>query len=115
MALELPVNNKNKFVKIKVGVNIDILTFLIYNKIMEKNEQIKVAERNNIVDNTQTETIMDSERLENGVKNNQQSTNSNKNPLTPYQKYKNSRNQNGKKYFDFYDDIKVYTHNIYDW
>ena len=36
-------------------------------------------------------------------------------PLTPYQKYKQSKNQNGKKYFEFYDDIKVYTHNIYDW
>ena len=36
-------------------------------------------------------------------------------PLTPYQKYKQSKNKNGKKYFEFYDDIKVYTHNIYDW
>ena len=35
--------------------------------------------------------------------------------LTPYQKYKNSRNQNGKKYFEFYNDVKVYTHNIWDW
>jgi len=39
----------------------------------------------------------------------------NKSPLTPYQKYKLSKNQNGKKYFEFYNDIKVYTHNIYDW
>ena len=38
-----------------------------------------------------------------------------KTPLTPYQKYKQSKNQNGKKYFEFYDDIKVYTHNVYDW
>lgn len=34
---------------------------------------------------------------------------------TAYQKYKNSKNKNGKKYFEFYDDIKVYTHDIYDW
>ena len=40
---------------------------------------------------------------------------SNKKPLTPYQQYKNSRNQNGKKYCEFYDDVKVYTHNIWDW
>lgn len=38
-----------------------------------------------------------------------------KKPLTPYQKYKFNKNKNGKKYFEFYDDIKVYTHNIYDW
>lgn len=36
-------------------------------------------------------------------------------PLTPYQQYKQSKNKNGAKYFQFYDDIKVYTHNIYDW
>lgn len=36
-------------------------------------------------------------------------------PLTPYQQYKQSKNKNGGKYFQFYDDIKVYTHNIYDW
>ena len=40
---------------------------------------------------------------------------SSKKTLTPYQQYKNSRNQNGKKYFEFYDDVKVYTHNIWDW
>ena len=39
----------------------------------------------------------------------------NKKPLSSYQKYKLTKNQNGKKYFEFYDDIKVYTHNIYDW
>ena len=38
-----------------------------------------------------------------------------KKPLTSYQKYKQSKNKNGKKYFEFYDDVKVYTHNIYDW
>lgn len=38
-----------------------------------------------------------------------------KKPLTPYQKYKQTKNKNGKKYFEFYDDVKVYTHNIYDW
>ena len=38
-----------------------------------------------------------------------------KKTLTPYQNYKNSRNQNGKKYFEFYNDVKVYTHNIWDW
>ena len=38
-----------------------------------------------------------------------------KKPLTPYQKYKQNKNKNGKKYFEFYDDVKVYTHNIYDW
>lgn len=104
------VNNK----KIKVKVNIDILTFLLYNKIMEKNEQIKVAENQKDIENTtQTENVVNNVKIEdNGDKKN---LNSNKKPLTPYQKYKNSRNQNGKKYFDFYDDIKVYTHNIYDW
>lgn len=38
-----------------------------------------------------------------------------KKELTPYQKYLQTKNKNGKKYFEFYDDIKVYTHNIYDW
>ncbi|MFQ6724044.1 MAG: hypothetical protein ACLRFE_01740 [Clostridia bacterium] len=72
---------------------------------MEKNnEQLKVAEsQDNKV--AQTENKIEQKP---SVKNN-------KTPLTPYQKYKNSRNQNGKKYFDFYDDIKVYIHNIYDW
>ena len=71
---------------------------------METNEQIKVAE-------SQDNKVAQSEnKIEQkpSVKNN-------KKPLTPYQKYKNSRNQNGKKYFDFYDDIKVYTHKIWDW
>lgn len=84
---------------------------MLYNKIMEKNEQIKVAE--DIIDvangNAQTEKRIDVEVQQNqGVK-------SNKKPLTPYQRYKQSKNQNGKKYFEFYDDIKVYTHNVYDW
>ena len=30
-------------------------------------------------------------------------------------KYKLEKNKNGKKYFDFYNDVKVYTHDIYDW
>jgi len=82
---------------------------LLYNKIMENNEQINVAEcKDIVVDNIQIEKGV-------GIKQEQQSVKPNKKPLTPYQKYKNSRNQNGKKYFDFYDDIKVYTHNIYDW
>ncbi|MBQ7881059.1 MAG: hypothetical protein IJ358_04385 [Clostridia bacterium] len=77
---------------------------------MEKNEQIKVAESkvDGKVSNAQTEKCIDIE-----IK--QQCANNSKTPLTPYQKYKQSRNQNGKKYFEFYDDIKVYTHNVYDW
>ena len=77
---------------------------------METNEQIKVAENiaNVVNNNTLTEKCVDIETTQQNVK-------SSKKPLTPYQKYKNSRNQNGKKYFEFYDDIKVYTHNIYDW
>ena len=35
--------------------------------------------------------------------------------LTSYQKYKQMRNVNGKKYFEFYDDVKSYTHKVYDW
>ena len=46
---------------------------------------------------------------------NQKNKNQGKSLLTPYQKYKLSKNQNGKKYFEFYNDVKVYTHNIYDW
>ena len=77
---------------------------------MEKNnEQAKVAESKDIVvDNVQNKNAVE-------IKQEQSSINSNKKTLTPYQKYKNSRNQNGKKYFDFYDDVKVYTHNIWDW
>ena len=85
---------------------------------MEKNnEQLKVAETNNKVeDNTQIAIVVDNTLTEKGVDIEQQKQSVNtKKPLTPYQKYKNSRNQNGKKYFEFYDDIKVYTHNIYDW
>ncbi len=70
---------------------------------MENNEQ-KVAEsQDNKV--AQTENKIDQKP----------NVNNSKKPLTPYQKYKNSRNQNGKKYFDFYNDVKVYTHNIWDW
>lgn len=79
---------------------------------METNIEQKVTQNqdNNVVQSG----VLDSAKAENKAKQ-KQSTNSNKKPLTPYQKYKNSRNQNGKKYFDFYDDIKVYTHNIWDW
>ena len=81
---------------------------------METNEQIKVAESK---DNSTTgcKNIVDNIKVECNKIKPQQSVSSSKKPLTPYQQYKNSRNQNGKKYFDFYDDIKVYTHNIWDW
>ncbi len=76
---------------------------------METNIEQKVAGNKDIaVDNVQNENAVE-------IKQEQPSIKPSKKPLTPYQKYKNSRNQNGKKYFDFYDDIKVYTHNIYDW
>ena len=79
---------------------------------METNIEQKVTQNqdNNVVQSG----VLDSAKAENNAEQNP-STNSNKKPLTPYQKYKNSRNQNGKKYFNFYDDIKVYTHNIWDW
>ena len=76
---------------------------------METKIEHKVAESKDIVvDNVQNENAVE-------IKQEQQIIKFSKKPLTPYQKYKNSRNQNGKKYFDFYDDIKVYTHNIWDW
>ena len=76
---------------------------------METSIEQKVAESKDIVvDNVQNENAVD-------IKQEQQSIRPNKKPLTPYQKYKQSKNQNGKKYFEFYDDIKVYTHNIWDW
>ena len=82
---------------------------MLYNKIMETNIEHEMAENKDIVvDNVQNEKAVE-------IKQEQQIIKSSKKPLTPYQKYKNSRNQNGKKYFDFYDDIKVYTHNIWDW
>lgn len=82
---------------------------MLYNKIMETKIEHKVAESKDIVvDNVQNENAVE-------IKQEQQIIKFSKKPLTPYQKYKNSRNQNGKKYFDFYDDIKVYTHNIWDW
>ena len=78
-------------------------------------KQMVAESQNNIVENnTQTENVVDNAKSE-IVVDSKPSVNSTKKPLTPYQKYKNSRNQNGKKYFEFYDDIKVYTHNIYDW
>ena len=103
-------------------MNIDILTFLLYNKIIERNEQVKVAESQN-QNAVQIETGVNNTRIEDSA-NSIQTTNKveqkadanyGKKPLTPYQQYKNSRNQNGKKYFEFYDDVKVYTHNIWDW
>ena len=76
---------------------------------MEKNNNQMVAE-------SQNKNIKQGEQIVEVASSNVESkSNDNKKPLTPYQKYKNSRNQNGKKYFDFYDDIKVYTHNIWDW
>ena len=80
---------------------------------MKSNIEQKVAEsQDNKVE--QTENILNNVNTKNKPEQ-KTSVTYGKKPLTPYQKYKNSRNQNGKKYFDFYDDIKVYTHNIYDW
>ena len=73
---------------------------------METKNKQKVAEGQNNL-STQVEHCADNKAEKN--------INSSKKPLTPYQKYKNSRNQNGKKYFEFYNDVKVYTHNIWDW
>ena len=89
---------------------------------MEKNEQIKVAESQNQnavqietgVNNTRIVDSADSIQTTNKAEQ-KAGVNYGKKPLTPYQQYKNSRNQNGKKYFEFYDDVKVYTHNIWDW
>ena len=88
---------------------------------MEKNEKLKVAESQenivqseNVLDNANTENNASNKKVENKAEQ-KPSANSNKKPLTPYQKYKLNKNQNGKKYFEFYDDIKVYTHNIWDW
>ena len=88
---------------------------------MEKNEKLKVAESQedivqieNVLDNANTENNDSNKKVENKAEQ-KLSVNSNKKPLTPYQKYKLGKNQNGKKYFEFYDDVKVYTHNIYDW
>lgn len=72
---------------------------------MERNNEQILAEHNNLT--AQAEHCTDDKAEKN--------INSTKKPLTPYQKYKNSRNQNGKKYFEFYNDVKVYTHNIWDW
>jgi len=79
---------------------------------METNIEQNVTQKqdNNVVQSG----VLDSVKAENKAEQ-KQSVNCSKKQLTPYQKYKNSRNQNGKKYFDFYDDIKVYTHNIWDW
>lgn len=83
---------------------------MLYNKVMEiKIEQKAAGSQDDIVKNIQVENNAEIKPEQN------QTAKSNKKPLTPYQKYKNSRNQNGKKYFEFYDDIKVYTHNIWDW
>lgn len=84
---------------------------------METKIEQKVAEsQNSGENNTQMENGINNTKTESSIESKtQQSVNAGKKPLTPYQKYKNSRNQNGKKYFEFYDDIKVYTHNIWDW
>ncbi len=76
---------------------------------METNEQIKAPESvTNIANNnTPTEKCIETQSTQNRKDN--------KKPLTPYQKYKLTKNQNGKKYFEFYNDVKVYTHNIWDW
>ena len=74
-----------------------------------KIEQMVAESQDDIVKNIQVENNAEIKPKQ------KQTAKSNKKPLTPYQKYKNSRNQNGKKYFEFYDDIKVYTHNIWDW
>ena len=79
---------------------------------MEKNIEQNVTQ--NQTSNLTQPEIVDNVKVENKPEQ-KSSVSSNKKPLTPYQKYKNSRNQNGKKYFDFYDDIKVYTHKIWDW
>ena len=81
---------------------------------METKNEHKVAESQDIITkNTQTENVVNKAKSEDN--SDKKNLNSNKKPLTPYQKYKNSRNQNGKKYFEFYNDVKVYTHNIWDW
>lgn len=76
--------------------------------------EIKQMVAENQGDIKQTENVVNNAKIEDNG-NNKQGVKSNKKTLTPYQKYKNSRNQNGKKYFEFYDDIKLYTHNIWDW
>ena len=80
---------------------------------MEMKIEQQVAGNNIVEDNICINR--EAQKVDNETKTKKVSLQSNKKPLTPYQKYKNSRNQNGKKYFDFYDDIKVYTHNIWDW
>ena len=82
---------------------------------METKIEQNVAESKDVVRNTaQTECGVNNVKIE-GVAEGKQDIKYSKKPLTPYQQYKNSRNQNGKKYFEFYDDVKVYTHNIWDW
>ena len=89
---------------------------------METSIQQEVAEGANLniemvetpVDNTPMKNIENNTRAEDKTER-KAGANYGKKPLTPYQQYKNSRNQNGKKYFEFYDDVKVYTHNIWDW
>ena len=89
---------------------------------MEMNIEQKVAESPNL-NIKQAENCVDNTRMGNSTSNvraeikigQKASVNCGKKPLTPYQQYKNSRNQNGKKYFEFYDDVKVYTHSIWDW
>ena len=81
------------------------------------NESIEQDENNaqgeNVVATLQAEKVEDNLQVEKVEK--KTSSGCGKKMLTPYQQYKNSRNPNGKKYFEFYDDVKVYTHNIWDW
>lgn len=103
-------------------MRIDKITRVVYNRSMEINIEQKVAESQNQntvqiengVNNTRIVDSADSIQTAN-ERERKVDANYGKKPLTPYQQYKNSRNQNGKKYFEFYDDVKVYTHNIWDW
>ena len=79
-----------------------------------KNQNQSITQIENDVNNIQIRNSVNNTRVENKAES-KTSVNYGKKPLTPYQQYKNSRNQNGKKYFEFYDDVKVYTHNIWDW
>ena len=63
---------------------------MVYNKIMETNEQVKVAESvSNVANNnTPTEKCVEAQSTQN-IKGN-------KKPLTPYQKYKLTKSNNFK-------------------
>ena len=85
----------------------------IEQKVAESHSQNEVQIENS-VNNAQTGNSTNSTQTINKAEQ-KNGVNCEKKTLTPYQQYKNSRNQNGKKYFEFYDDVKVYTHNIWDW